>query len=130
MSWSGVRGHAASFRGELADVAVVETSLGAKAPAEGTALSRVSSDSGLASLSPSQFLRRQQVLHLYRKILRAIRDVPAEADRHYLKAWAREEFRRNKDATEEVRVGNPQPRAPALGNGRCAGLSLSRRFLL
>lgn len=101
MSWSGVRGNAASFRGELADVAVVETSLGAKAPAEGTALSRVSSDSGLASLSPSQFLRRQQVLHLYRKILRAIRDVPAEADRHYLKAWAREEFRRNKDATEE-----------------------------
>ncbi|XP_040983357.1 LYR motif-containing protein 2 isoform X5 [Aquila chrysaetos chrysaetos] len=36
-----------------------------------------------------------------RKILRAIRDVPAEADRHYLKDWAREEFRRNKDATEE-----------------------------
>ncbi|KFV43196.1 LYR motif-containing protein 2, partial [Gavia stellata] len=53
------------------------------------------------SLSPSQFLRRQQVLQLYRKILRAIRDVPAEADRHYLKDWAREEFRRNKDATEE-----------------------------
>ncbi|KAK4823996.1 hypothetical protein QYF61_009121 [Mycteria americana] len=53
------------------------------------------------SLSPSQFLRRQQVLQLYRKILRAIRDVPAEADRRYLKDWAREEFRRNKDATEE-----------------------------
>ncbi|XP_042659041.1 LYR motif-containing protein 2 isoform X2 [Tyto alba] len=38
---------------------------------------------------------------LYRKILRAIRDVPAEADRRNLKDWAREEFRRNKDATEE-----------------------------
>ncbi|XP_074902712.1 LYR motif-containing protein 2 isoform X1 [Buteo buteo] len=36
-----------------------------------------------------------------RKILRAIRDVPAEADRRYLKDWAREEFRRNKDVTEE-----------------------------
>ncbi|NXU31175.1 LYRM2 protein, partial [Thalassarche chlororhynchos] len=55
----------------------------------------------LPSLSPSQFLRRQQVLRLYRKILRAIREVPAEADRHYLKDWTREEFRRNKDATEE-----------------------------
>ncbi|XP_069707404.1 LYR motif-containing protein 2 [Phaenicophaeus curvirostris] len=53
------------------------------------------------ALSLKQFLRRQQVLQLYRKILRAIRDVPAEADRRYLKDWAREEFRRNKDATEE-----------------------------
>ncbi|XP_074902713.1 LYR motif-containing protein 2 isoform X2 [Buteo buteo] len=53
------------------------------------------------ALSLKQFLRRQQVLHLYRKILRAIRDVPAEADRRYLKDWAREEFRRNKDVTEE-----------------------------
>ncbi|NXV78367.1 LYRM2 protein, partial [Atlantisia rogersi] len=57
--------------------------------------------SGLSSLSRPQFLRRQQVLQLYRKILRAIRDVPAEADRRYLKDWAREEFRRNKAATEE-----------------------------
>ncbi|NXH18931.1 LYRM2 protein, partial [Bucco capensis] len=53
------------------------------------------------ALSLKQFLRRQQVLQLYRKILRAIREVPAEADRCYLKDWAREEFRRNKDATEE-----------------------------
>uniref|UniRef100_A0A8C0I9S8 LYR motif-containing protein 2 n=1 Tax=Bubo bubo TaxID=30461 RepID=A0A8C0I9S8_BUBBB len=64
---------------------------------------------GWAWLSPSQFLRRQQVLQLYRKILRAIRDVPAEADRHYLKDWVREEFRRNKDATEEVRIRTPNP---------------------
>ncbi|NXN27461.1 LYRM2 protein, partial [Nycticryphes semicollaris] len=55
----------------------------------------------LHSPSPPQFLRRQQVLQLYRKILRAIREVPAEADRRYLQEWAREEFRRNKDATEE-----------------------------
>ncbi|NXQ92450.1 LYRM2 protein, partial [Nyctibius grandis] len=55
----------------------------------------------LSALTLRQFLRRQQVLQLYRKILRAIRDVPAEADRHYLKDWAREEFRRNKDATDE-----------------------------
>ncbi|KAM6126968.1 LYR motif-containing protein 2 [Pterocles gutturalis] len=54
-----------------------------------------------SALTLKQFLRRQQVLQLYRKILRAIREVPAEADRCYLKDWAREEFRRNKDATEE-----------------------------
>ncbi|NWQ73849.1 LYRM2 protein, partial [Columbina picui] len=53
------------------------------------------------ALTLKQFLRRQQVLQLYRRILRAIRDVPAEADRRYLKDWAREEFRRNKDATDE-----------------------------
>ncbi|NWW40685.1 LYRM2 protein, partial [Panurus biarmicus] len=53
------------------------------------------------ALTLKQFLRRQQVLQLYRKILRAIREVPAEQDRHYLKDWAREEFKRNKDATEE-----------------------------
>ncbi|XP_066035651.1 LYR motif-containing protein 2 [Chamaea fasciata] len=53
------------------------------------------------ALTLKQFLRRQQVLELYRKILRAIREVPAEPDRRYLKDWAREEFRRNKDATEE-----------------------------
>ncbi|XP_061225765.1 LYR motif-containing protein 2 isoform X2 [Neopsephotus bourkii] len=53
------------------------------------------------ALNLKQFLRRQQVLQLYRKILRAIREVPAEADRRYLKDWAREDFRRNKDATDE-----------------------------
>ncbi|NXN90989.1 LYRM2 protein, partial [Rhinopomastus cyanomelas] len=53
------------------------------------------------ALSLRQFLRRQQVLQLYRKILRAIREVPEEGDRRYLKDWARGEFRRNKDATEE-----------------------------
>ncbi|NXG03214.1 LYRM2 protein, partial [Sakesphorus luctuosus] len=54
-----------------------------------------------AALTLRQFLRRQQVLQLYRRILRAIREVPAEQDRCYLKDWAREEFKRNKDATEE-----------------------------
>ncbi|XP_064025506.1 LYR motif-containing protein 2 [Pogoniulus pusillus] len=53
------------------------------------------------ALTLKQFLRRQQVLQLYRKILRALREVPAETDRQYLRDWAREEFKRNKDATEE-----------------------------
>uniref|UniRef100_A0A8D0L240 LYR motif-containing protein 2 n=1 Tax=Sphenodon punctatus TaxID=8508 RepID=A0A8D0L240_SPHPU len=54
-----------------------------------------------AALTLKQFLRRQQVLQLYRRILQAIREVPNEVDRPYLKNWAREEFKRNKDATEE-----------------------------
>ncbi|NXL92897.1 LYRM2 protein, partial [Alectura lathami] len=48
-----------------------------------------------------QFVRRQQVLGLYRAVLRALRDVPGEAERRHLRDWAREEFRRNKGATEE-----------------------------
>ncbi|XP_062980948.1 LYR motif-containing protein 2 [Elgaria multicarinata webbii] len=53
------------------------------------------------ALTLKQFLRRQQVLQLYRKILQAIRQAPKEADRHYLRDWAREEFKRNKDTTDE-----------------------------
>uniref|UniRef100_A0A8I5TBU2 LYR motif-containing protein 2 n=1 Tax=Pongo abelii TaxID=9601 RepID=A0A8I5TBU2_PONAB len=50
------------------------------------------------------FVRRQQVLLLYRRILQTIRQVPNDSDRKYLKDWAREEFKRNKSATEEVRT--------------------------
>ncbi|XP_062042490.1 LYR motif-containing protein 2 [Lepus europaeus] len=54
-----------------------------------------------ATLTLKQFLRRQQVLLLYRRILRAIRQVPDDSDRRYLKDWARGEFKRNKSATQE-----------------------------
>uniref|UniRef100_A0AC11DJ87 Uncharacterized protein n=1 Tax=Ovis aries TaxID=9940 RepID=A0AC11DJ87_SHEEP len=54
-----------------------------------------------ATLTLKQFMRRQQVLLLYRRILKAIRQVPNDSDRKYLKDWAREEFKRNKSATEE-----------------------------
>ncbi|KAM7118857.1 LYR motif-containing protein 2 [Mycteria americana] len=84
---------------------------GPRPPGEGSAATAAAGEAELpvmaasrlppSALTLKQFLRRQQVLQLYRKILRAIRDVPAEADRRYLKDWAREEFRRNKDATEE-----------------------------
>nr|XP_027783952.1 LYR motif-containing protein 2 isoform X1 [Marmota flaviventris] len=49
----------------------------------------------------NMFMRRQQVLMLYRRILRAIQQVSNDSDRKYLKDWAREEFKRNKSATEE-----------------------------
>lgn len=39
---------------------------------------------------------------VYRNLLRSIRQVPDEADRKYLTDWAREEFKRNKSATNQV----------------------------
>lgn len=38
---------------------------------------------------------------LYRNMLRTIRQVPQESDRKYLRDWAREEFKRNKNATNQ-----------------------------
>ncbi|KAM7367532.1 hypothetical protein PAMP_013821 [Pampus punctatissimus] len=57
-----------------------------------------------AALSLKQFLQRQRVLGIYRNMLRTIRQVPAETDRKYLRDWAREEFKRNKDATDQDAV--------------------------
>uniref|UniRef100_A0AAQ5XWU6 LYR motif-containing protein 2 n=1 Tax=Amphiprion ocellaris TaxID=80972 RepID=A0AAQ5XWU6_AMPOC len=47
------------------------------------------------------FLQRQKVLGIYRNMLKTIRQVPDEADRKYLRDWARGEFKRNKNATEQ-----------------------------
>uniref|UniRef100_A0A3Q0QYM6 LYR motif-containing protein 2 n=1 Tax=Amphilophus citrinellus TaxID=61819 RepID=A0A3Q0QYM6_AMPCI len=54
-----------------------------------------------AALSLKQFLQRQKVLGIYRNMLRTIRQVPDEADRKYLRNWARDEFQTNKNATDE-----------------------------
>ncbi|CAL8311825.1 unnamed protein product [Lota lota] len=53
------------------------------------------------TLTLKQFLQRQRVLGLYRSLLRTIREVPDQADRSYLQAWARDEFQRNKNATNQ-----------------------------
>ncbi|XP_034435544.1 LYR motif-containing protein 2 [Hippoglossus hippoglossus] len=55
----------------------------------------------LAALSLKQFLQRQKVLGIYRNMLRTIKQVPDEADRKYLRDWARDEFKRNRNATEQ-----------------------------
>lgn len=49
-----------------------------------------------------QFLQRQKVLGIYRDMLKNIRQVPDEADRKYLRDWARDEFKRNKNSTNQV----------------------------
>uniref|UniRef100_UPI00398ECA86 LYR motif-containing protein 2 n=1 Tax=Pristiophorus japonicus TaxID=55135 RepID=UPI00398ECA86 len=52
-------------------------------------------------LSFKQFIHRQNVLSLYRKILKVIYQIPNEGDKQYLKNWARQEFKQNKNATDE-----------------------------
>lgn len=49
-----------------------------------------------------QFLQRQRILGIYRSMLKTIQQVPDEADRKYLRDWARAEFKRNKNATDQV----------------------------
>ncbi|KAG9463671.1 LYR motif-containing protein 2 [Eleutherodactylus coqui] len=56
------------------------------------------------ALTLRQFLVRQRVLGLYRRILRAVRQIPEPADRTYMRDWAREEFRRNKATSDEIAV--------------------------
>ncbi|KAM8827019.1 LYR motif-containing protein 2 isoform 1-T1 [Synchiropus picturatus] len=57
-----------------------------------------------AALTLKQFLQRQKVLGIYRSMLRAIQQVPEEADRKYLRDWARDEFKRNRGATDQDAV--------------------------
>uniref|UniRef100_A0A8C6M6A4 LYR motif-containing protein 2 n=1 Tax=Nothobranchius furzeri TaxID=105023 RepID=A0A8C6M6A4_NOTFU len=47
------------------------------------------------------YLQRQKVLGIYRTMLRTIRQVPDQADRKYLRDWARQEFKRNKNASDQ-----------------------------
>ncbi|KAM9783071.1 LYR motif-containing protein 2 [Neosynchiropus ocellatus] len=54
-----------------------------------------------AALTLKQFLQRQRVLGIYRNMLRTIQQVPDEADRKYLRDWARDEFKRNRGATDQ-----------------------------
>ncbi|XP_041044300.1 LYR motif-containing protein 2 [Carcharodon carcharias] len=55
-------------------------------------------------LSFKQFMHRQKVLSLYRQILKAIYQIPNEGDKQYLKNWARQEFKQNKNATNDDTV--------------------------
>ncbi|KAL0967320.1 hypothetical protein UPYG_G00250740 [Umbra pygmaea] len=64
----------------------------------------VSSRLPAAALTLKQFLQRQKVLGLYRNMMRTIRQVPDEGDRKYLRDWARDEFKRNKSATNQDAV--------------------------
>ncbi|XP_015524179.1 LYR motif-containing protein 2 [Neodiprion pinetum] len=57
-----------------------------------------------SAMSLKQFMVHQEVLKLYRNIMRTIRQVPDEMDRRYLRDWARNDFRSNRDIKDEFAI--------------------------
>ncbi|CAG5077946.1 Similar to lyrm2: LYR motif-containing protein 2 (Xenopus tropicalis) [Cotesia congregata] len=57
-----------------------------------------------SSMNLKQFLVRQQVITLYRNILRTIRKIPGKEDQNYFLDWARSEFKANKSITDEFAI--------------------------
>ncbi|XP_012276915.1 LYR motif-containing protein 2 isoform X2 [Orussus abietinus] len=55
-----------------------------------------------STMTLKQFMVHQEVLKLYRNIMKTIRKVPNEADRKYLTDWAKADFRANKSVTDEL----------------------------
>jgi hypothetical protein len=49
-----------------------------------------------------KFLVRQQVLKLYREMMKTLREIPDPQHREELKTWARDEFKQNKNEKDEV----------------------------
>ncbi|XP_054273320.1 LYR motif-containing protein 2-like [Macrosteles quadrilineatus] len=56
------------------------------------------------ALSLKQFMLRQQVLKLYRDILRSIKQIPDKESQRDLRQWARHDFETNKHHTEEITI--------------------------
>ncbi|KAB0790169.1 hypothetical protein PPYR_15503, partial [Photinus pyralis] len=50
------------------------------------------------------FLLKQEVKSLYRRILKAIREIPDNSHRLELKTWARSDFRNNAHHTDEMTI--------------------------
>lgn len=55
-------------------------------------------------LNLKQFILKQDVKTLYRRIFRAIKEVPDEHYRQELKTWARTDFRNNSHHTDEIAI--------------------------
>lgn len=55
-------------------------------------------------LNLRQFLLKQEVKDLYRRILKTIREIPNDTHRVELKNWARSDFRSNAHHTDEMTI--------------------------
>ncbi|CAG2057658.1 unnamed protein product [Timema podura] len=53
------------------------------------------------AMNLKQFMVRQQVLKLYRDIIRTLRDVNDETSKREILEWARTDFQKNKHHTDE-----------------------------
>ncbi|XP_058808853.1 LYR motif-containing protein 2 [Phymastichus coffea] len=51
-----------------------------------------------------QFMTSRQVLKLYRDILRTVKLIPNEADREYMKNWARSDFKTYKNIRDDLHI--------------------------
>ncbi|XP_075166135.1 LYR motif-containing protein 2 [Haematobia irritans] len=56
------------------------------------------------TLSLKQFMLRQEVLKLYREIFRTIKLVPDANSQNELKMWARNDFRANREQSDEMAI--------------------------
>ena len=57
-----------------------------------------------STLSLKQFMKRQEVLKLYRETLKTIRKIDRPEDKQYFLHWARKEFREYKHETSEETI--------------------------
>ncbi|KAL1965903.1 hypothetical protein VTN77DRAFT_5036 [Rasamsonia byssochlamydoides] len=55
-------------------------------------------------LSLEQFIQRQRVLHLWRDIVRAVNKIPPSSTRDELRAYARQEFERNRHVSDITHI--------------------------
>ncbi|KAG5667949.1 hypothetical protein PVAND_015909 [Polypedilum vanderplanki] len=56
------------------------------------------------AMNLKQFMLRQEVLKLYRDLIRTINKVPDESSRNELRQWLREDFKANKNQTDEIQI--------------------------
>ena len=47
-------------------------------------------------LTLKQFMKRSEVIKLYKDTMKAINKIDNEVDREYMKSWARQEYKNNK----------------------------------
>lgn len=57
-----------------------------------------------SALNLKQFMMRQEVLKLYKDIYRTINKIPDESSKKELKRWLSDDFRKNKNLTDEIAI--------------------------
>ena len=56
------------------------------------------------TLTLKQFMKRREVLTLYKDMMTTISKIECESDRSYLQQWTRDEFKRNKQLTDDESI--------------------------
>ncbi|XP_043268950.1 LYR motif-containing protein 2 [Venturia canescens] len=56
------------------------------------------------TMSLKEFMVHQEVLKLYRNIMKTVRKIPDKHDRDYMRDWVKSDFRANKDVKDEFAI--------------------------